>query len=74
MSFSTACRTIEHFFTPLTFHICIIPACQAETEVVCYCSLGYRSSVLAARLPSLLPGLPPARVYNLSGSIFQVVF
>ena len=45
-----------------------------EVDVVCYCSVGYRSSVIAERILELreeghlLPGVQP---YNLRGSIFQ---
>ena len=45
-----------------------------EVDVVCYCSVGYRSSVIAERILELReeghlsPGVQP---YNLRGSIFQ---
>jgi len=43
----------------------------ADTEVICYCSVGYRSSVLARRLDSLETEPPLAvRPSNLEGSIF----
>ena len=45
-----------------------------EMDVICYCSVGYRSSVIAERIHDLReeghlpPGLEP---FNLRGSIFQ---
>ena len=45
-----------------------------EMDVICYCSVGYRSSVIAERILELReeghlpPGVEP---YNLRGSIFQ---
>ena len=45
-----------------------------EVDVICYCSVGYRSSVVAERIHELKeeghlpPGVQP---YNLRGSIFQ---
>ena len=45
-----------------------------EMDVICYCSVGYRSSVIAERILELReeghlpPGIEP---YNLRGSIFQ---
>lgn len=43
------------------------------TEIVCYCSVGYRSSVLAQMLRKIgeLETLPPFNVYSLEGSIFK---
>ena len=50
--------------------------CQNEVEkkeaVVCYCSLGYRSSVLAKKIQDIRPDLQ-VEIYNLEGSIFQWV-
>ena len=47
---------------------------QAERRdlIVCYCSLGYRSSVLAGRIREYQPDLQ-VEVYNLEGSIFKWV-
>ena len=47
---------------------------NAKTEIVCYCSLGYRSSVLAQKIHDILDGDPKnenVEVYNLEGSIFK---
>ena len=43
---------------------------ERRESVVCYCSLGYRSSVLAEKIRSYQPDL---QVYNLEGSIFKWV-
>ena len=45
-----------------------------KIEIVCYCSLGYRSSVLADKISDILKEEPKAdkfEVYNLEGSIFK---
>ena len=45
---------------------------ERRDSVVCYCSLGYRSSVLAGRIREYQPDLQ-VEVYNLEGSIFKWV-
>ena len=45
---------------------------EKREAVVCYCSLGYRSSVLAEKIRDCRPDLQ-VEVYNLEGSIFQWV-
>ena len=48
----------------------------ADVEIVCYCSLGYRSSVLAKNISELLEESKASeniQVYNLEGSIFKWV-
>jgi len=40
-----------------------------ETRIVCYCSLGYRSSILAEKISK--SGLENVKAYNLEGSIFK---
>ena len=45
---------------------------ERRDSVVCYCSLGYRSSVLAGRIREYQPDLQ-VKVYNLEGSIFKWV-
>ena len=45
---------------------------EKREAVVCYCSLGYRSSVLAEKIRDVCPDLQ-VEVYNLEGSIFQWV-
>ena len=50
------------------------PTVGDEVDVVCYCSVGYRSSVIAQRILELREDghLPPGvQPYNLRGSIFQ---
>ncbi|KAK3731957.1 hypothetical protein RRG08_045016 [Elysia crispata] len=47
---------------------------QNNPTVVCYCSLGYRSSVVAKNLQQFYETsgkTPVPEIYNLSGSIFQ---
>lgn len=50
---------------------------ESETkkiEIVCYCSLGYRSSVLASKIADILKEESKTEkfeVYNLEGSIFK---
>ena len=48
---------------------------ERRDAVVCYCSLGYRSSVLAEKILTARPDLQDLQVevYNLEGSIFQWV-
>ena len=47
---------------------------EKREAVVCYCSLGYRSSVLAEKIQTCLPEPDlQVEVYNLEGSIFQWV-
>ena len=48
---------------------------ERREAVVCYCSLGYRSSVLAEKIRAVRPDLEDLQVevYNLEGSIFQWV-
>ena len=45
---------------------------EKKEAVVCYCSLGYRSSVLAEKIQDSRPDLQ-VEIYNLEGSIFQWV-
>ncbi|XP_069767719.1 tRNA uridine(34) hydroxylase-like [Narcine bancroftii] len=40
----------------------------ANSQVVCYCTVGYRSCMLAKRLAPFLPSL---RVYNLEGGLVK---
>eukprot|EP00088_Acartia_fossae_P003393 TRINITY_DN11421_c0_g1_i1.p2 TRINITY_DN11421_c0_g1~~TRINITY_DN11421_c0_g1_i1.p2 ORF type:complete len:173 (-),score=35.08 TRINITY_DN11421_c0_g1_i1:1378-1857(-) len=42
---------------------------STSTDIICYCSLGYRSSVLADRINKL--ELDKVKAYNLEGSIFK---
>eukprot|EP00092_Neocalanus_flemingeri_P002240 GFUD01002386.1.p1 GENE.GFUD01002386.1~~GFUD01002386.1.p1 ORF type:complete len:174 (+),score=28.29 GFUD01002386.1:40-561(+) len=47
---------------------------KSKIEIVCYCSLGYRSSVLAQKIRTILDGdsnQESVEVYNLEGSIFK---
>ena len=47
---------------------------NTKTEIVCYCSLGYRSSVLAQKISDILKEdskCGTIEVYNLEGSIFK---
>ena len=60
--------------TEMKRHLGRNPSHEDELDVVCYCSVGYRSSVVAERILQLRenglvpPGIQP---YNLRGSIFQ---
>ena len=45
---------------------------EKREAVVCYCSLGYRSSVLAEKIQDIRPDLQ-VEIYNLEGSIFKWV-
>ena len=45
---------------------------ERREAVVCYCSLGYRSSVLVEKIRDVRPDLQ-VEVYNLEGSIFKWV-
>lgn len=54
----------------------ISPSSESDekVQVVMYCSVGYRASILATRLEEFLKaegGEPPVDVYNLEGSIFK---
>lgn len=47
---------------------------NANIEIVCYCSVGYRSSVLAEKISEILNNKSKAEkieVFNLEGSIFK---
>ena len=55
---------------------CTSDSCNEELNVVCYCSLGYRSSILAQKVENLTRNDPNLRlknikVWNLEGSIFK---
>ena len=70
-SASLLVNTLE---TEMKRHLGRNPSDEDELDVVCYCSVGYRSSVVAERILQLRedglvpPGIQP---YNLRGSIFQ---
>lgn len=46
---------------------------QADIKILCYCSLGYRSCIMAKRIMDMETMLPvkPESVFNLEGSIFK---
>ncbi len=46
----------------------ILDKCTDDASVVCYCSVGYRSSIVAKKLTELRPGLKSC---NLEGGIFK---
>ena len=70
-SASLLVKTLE---TEIKNHLGRNPAHEDEFDVVCYCSIGYRSSVMAEKILQLredghlLSGIQPN---NLRGSIFQ---
>ena len=65
LQFPTNSETVKTF---LSDHL------DSDTEnIVCYCSLGYRSSVVARLIGQDLLDQNHIRVYNLEGSIFKWV-
>ncbi len=63
VSHITGAMNIPHDKDPLKHFTCIKP----DSPIVVYCSVGYRSSILARKLQDM--GL--TEVYNLEGSIFK---
>eukprot|EP00051_Salpingoeca_urceolata_P019012 m.272258 g.272258 ORF g.272258 m.272258 type:complete len:159 (-) comp19329_c0_seq23:24-500(-) len=61
---------IDSDVDPATLRQTLEPVYKPGTPVVCYCSVGYRSSKLAAKLQNE-EWLQKEDVYNLQGSIFK---
>lgn len=58
-------RVDLEWINALSFYILSIPT--LEKDVVCYCSIGYRSSILANRIKAIGAG----NASNLEGSMFK---